>query len=97
MEIVRGGPKLHRQTHTDTHTDTHTHTPTHTHTGCPFYKSFFFKKETRLKKIKCFSHNRTGGGINSQAGDNTYRKETLRIYHKIENMNRVKQRKIVKE
>ena len=33
-----------------THTHTQTHTQTHIHTGCPFYKSFFFfKKETRVK------------------------------------------------
>ena len=71
MEIVRGDQNFtqtHRHTHThrererererETHTHTHTHRHTHTHTGCPFYKSYFFKKETRLKKgvAKHFPH-----------------------------------------
>ena len=43
-------------THTDTHTQTHTHTDTHrhTHTGCPFYK-FFFKKRNKTRKDNDFT------------------------------------------
>ena len=51
MGIDRGDQNF-TQTHTHTHIQTHTHTDTHTHTGWPFYKSFFFfKKETRLKRV----------------------------------------------
>ena len=59
MEIDRGDQNCTQtHTHTDTHThiytQTHTHTDTHTHTPAAHFMSFFFfKKETRLKRIYC--------------------------------------------
>ena len=42
-------PDLHKHTNSHLHLHRQTHIDTHTHTGRPFYKFFFFKKETRLK------------------------------------------------
>ena len=43
--------QTHTHTHTQTHTHRHTHTQTHTHRLPILQVFFFFKKETRLKKV----------------------------------------------